>query len=135
MPRLLVLVTMLFTLSACGGSDPVQGVGGTVSLAPELAEQVSPDETVFLFARLPEGPPMPLAIQRLQVKDLPYRFQLDDSHAMTERVLSSVPQVIVVARISRSGQAMPRSGDLEGQSGVVSVGTDGLEILIDQERQ
>ncbi|MFN2349424.1 MAG: hypothetical protein ABR558_07620 [Thioalkalivibrio sp.] len=130
MSRLLVLVSLLFTLVACGGSDTVQGVAGTVSLDPELAEQVSPEETVFLFARLPEGPPMPLAIQRLQVKDLPYRFQLDDSHAMTERVLSSVPQVVVVARVSRSGQAMPRAGDLEGQSGVVSVGTDGLEIMI-----
>jgi len=132
MPRLLVLVTMLFTLAACSGSDTVQGVGGTVSLDPGMAQQAAPEETVFLFARLPEGPPMPLAIQRLQVKDLPYRFQLDDSHAMTERVLSSVEQVIVVARVSRSGQAMPRPGDLEGQSGLVSVGTGGLEIVIDR---
>lgn len=135
MARLLVLVTLVFTLVACGGSDTpetVRGVAGTVSLAPELADQVSPEETVFLFARQPEGPPMPLAIQRLQVKDLPYRFQLDDSHAMTERVLSSVPQVIVVARVSRSGQAMPWPGDLEGQSGVVTVGTGGLEIVINR---
>jgi cytochrome c-type biogenesis protein CcmH len=105
-----------------------------VSIDPQLVGQVSPDDTVFIFARRPEGPPMPLAILRLQVSDLPHEFRLDDSHAMTDQGLSSVDQVLIVARVSRTGQAMPASGDLEGQSGTVSTGTRDLEIVIDRVR-
>ncbi|WP_018953585.1 hypothetical protein [Thioalkalivibrio sulfidiphilus] len=133
-PLILALLLSLL-LAACGGSGPATGISGTVSLDPQLADQVSGEETVFLFARRPAGPPMPLAIQRLQVSDLPYRFQLDDSHAMTDTALSSVDEVIVVARVSRSGQAMPQPGDLEGQSGPVSTaGTTDLNIVIDRVR-
>jgi cytochrome c-type biogenesis protein CcmH len=128
-----LLLSLLMT--ACGGSGPQTGISGTVSLDPQLADQVSAEETVFLFARRPAGPPMPLAIQRLTVGDLPYRFTLDDSQAMTDLALSSVEQAVVVARVSRSGQAMPQSGDLEGESGPVSTtGTDNLEIVIDRVR-
>jgi cytochrome c-type biogenesis protein CcmH len=138
MPRLPALILLTVLLAACGGNgadsgNTVEGgVGGLVSLDPQLADQVTPQETVFLFARRPDGPPMPLAIQRLQVQDLPYRFRLDDSHAMTDMTISSVDRVVVVARVSRSGQAMPASGDLEGQSGPVTTGTGNLEIVIDR---
>ncbi|WP_083908625.1 c-type cytochrome biogenesis protein CcmI/CycH [Thioalkalivibrio thiocyanodenitrificans] len=135
MPRLPALILLTVLLAACGGNgaDSVEGgVGGVVSLDPQLAGQATPGETVFLFARRPDGPPMPLAIQRLQVQDLPYRFRLDDSHAMTDMTLSSVDRVVVVARVSRSGRAMPASGDLEGQSGPVTTGTGNLEIVIDR---
>lgn len=137
MPRLPALILLTVLLAACGGNgaNSVEGgVGGVVSLDPQLADQVTPQETVFLFARRPDGPPMPLAIQRLQVQDLPYSFRLDDSHAMTDMTLSSVDRVVVVARVSRSGQAMPASGDLEGQSGPVTTGTGNLEIVIDRVR-
>jgi cytochrome c-type biogenesis protein CcmH len=74
---------------------------------------------------------MPLAILRKQVKDLPLQFTLDDSMAMTPaNALSGVPQVIVGARVSKSGNAMPQSGDLSGQTGAVKVGATGLKLEI-----
>jgi cytochrome c-type biogenesis protein CcmH len=86
---------------------------------------------VFVFARAAEGSRMPLAIMRKQVKDLPISFTLNDSMAMSPAsALSSVSQVIVGARVSKSGNAMPQPGDLSGQSAPVKVGTTGLKIEI-----
>ena len=133
MYRMISALMLTALLAACGGNTASDtGVSGTVSIDPQLTERVSADDTVFIFARLPEGPPMPLAILRLQVSDLPYEFQLDDSQAMTDMTLSSADRVVVVARVSRTGQAMPSPGDLEGQSGTVSTGSQGLEIVIDR---
>jgi cytochrome c-type biogenesis protein CcmH len=106
-------------------------VSGTVVVASGLAGQASPDDTLFIFARPADGSRMPLAILRKQVKDLPVRFTLDDSLAMSPAMrLSSVPRVIVGARISRTGNAMPQPGDLEGLSEPVAVGSSGLTIEI-----
>jgi cytochrome c-type biogenesis protein CcmH len=106
-------------------------VSGTVTLASALAKQANPDDTVFVFARPAEGSRMPLAILRKQVKDLPLQFTLDDSMAMSPaNALSGASKVIVGARISRSGNAMPQPGDLTGQTATVSVGTSGLQIDI-----
>jgi len=107
-------------------------VSGRVTLAPALAARVQPGDTVFIFARAAEGPRMPLAILRQKASELPITFTLDDSTAMSpEMKLSKFANVVVSARISRSGDAMPRSGDLQGQSGPVKVGSAGLEIVID----
>jgi cytochrome c-type biogenesis protein CcmH len=106
-------------------------VSGTVSLAPALAAKASPEDTVFVFARPAEGSRMPLAIVRKQVKDLPFRFELDDSMAMSPQSrLSAFSQVIVGARVSKSGTAVPEAGDLQGQSQPVAVGTRDLAIEI-----
>ena len=76
---------------------------------------------------------MPLAILRKQVKDLPVEFKLDDSLAMSPAMkLSSFPKVVVGARISKSGEAMPQKGDLTGTSGPVATGSSGLKIEINQ---
>lgn len=107
-------------------------VSGRVSLSPQLAAKVSPGDTVFIFARAVEGPRMPLAIQRKTVADLPITFTLDDSMAMSPAMkLSNFPRVVVGARISKSGNAMPSPGDLSGQLSDVTVGTEGLQIVID----
>ena len=102
----------------------------SVSLDPQLAAQVKPDDTVFVFARAAQGPRMPLAIVRKQARDLPLSVSLDDSLAMSPAmVLSKFSQVSVGARISRSGNAMPQSGDLQGIKSPVAVGKD-LSVAI-----
>ncbi|MDP1900320.1 MAG: c-type cytochrome biogenesis protein CcmI [Rubrivivax sp.] len=108
-------------------------VRGTVRLSPTLAKQAAPADIVFIYARPAEGSRMPLAIQRLQVKDLPAEFSLDDSMAMSPGArLSLFPKVIVSARISKNGQAVPAAGDLVGQSAAVSPDTQGLQIDINE---
>ncbi len=103
-------------------------VRGTVELDPAIAAQVSPDDVVFIFARAANGPRMPLAILRKQVSDLPMSFTLDDSMAMTpEMKLSSFSEVVIGARVSKSGTAMSGAGDVEGLSGVIRL-SDGNEV-------
>ncbi len=107
---------------------------GTVSLAPALSGKVSAQDTVFIFARAATGSRMPLAILRKQVKDLPISFQLDDSQAMSPATrLSAASQVVVGARVSKSGQAMPQPGDLEGLSAPMAVGATGVKLVISGE--
>ena len=107
-------------------------VAGTVRLAGELASKAAPTDTVFVFARAAGGPGAPLAVIRRQVKDLPLDFSLDDSMAMApDRKLSGFPEVVVGARVSRSGDAIPRSGDLQGLSKPVKVGASGVAVVID----
>jgi len=108
-----------------------KSVAGTIKLAPALAAKASPDDTVFVFARATQGPKMPLAILRKQVRDLPLTFTLDDSMAMAPNMaLSNFGEVVVGARVSRSGQAVPQSGDLEGQSAPVKVGSRNIDVVI-----
>lgn len=115
------------------GTPAVAGgaITGVVSLAPELAGKAGPDDTVFVFARPAQGSRMPLAIVRKTVKDLPFDFRLDDSLSMSPAAkLSTAGQVVVGARISKSGQAMPQPGDLEGLSGAIPVGSAGVKVVI-----
>jgi len=108
-------------------------VTGVVTLAPEVAAKANPDDTVFIFARAVEGPRMPLAIVKRQVKDLPVEFSLDDSQAMTPAMkLSNFPEIVVGARISKTAAAAPQSGDLEGLSGTVKVGATDVAVVIDK---
>ena len=107
-------------------------VTGRVTLSPQLAGKVSPGDTVFIFARAIEGPRMPLAIVRKTVADLPISFVLDDSMAMSPAMkLSNFANVVVGARISKTGNAMPSPGDLSGQVNGVKLGAEGLQIVID----
>jgi cytochrome c-type biogenesis protein CcmH len=110
-------------------------IKGTVAMAPSLAGKGSPTDTLFVFAREMNGPPMPVSIVRASRKDLPFTFQLDDSTSpMPSRKLSSAGPVVVVARLSKSGQAMPQSGDLEGTSQPIQSGGEGIAVVIDHER-
>jgi cytochrome c-type biogenesis protein CcmH len=109
-------------------------VSGRVELSAALKAQARPEDTVYVFARNADpagGNRMPLAIVRAQVKDLPLPFALDDSHAMGPGLgLSTATRVVVGARISRSGRAIPQPGDLEGLSAPVDVGTRDVRVEI-----
>ena len=110
-----------------------EALTGTVTLTPALAARTSPDDTVFVLAR-PETGRMPLAVFRATVRDLPLQFRLDDSMAMTPTMkISDMKQVIVAARISKSGNAITQAGDLSGETGPVAPGTTGLKIEIARE--
>jgi cytochrome c-type biogenesis protein CcmH len=103
-----------------------------VELSPELVAAATAEDTVFIFARATQGPRMPLAIVRKQVKDLPVTVTLDDSQAMMPAMkLSNFEQVDIGARISKSGNAMPESGDLQGiVSPVATQSSDTIDITI-----
>lgn len=107
-------------------------ISGTVTLSAALKKGVQPDDTLFVLARPQEGSRMPLAILRKQVKDLPLHFVLDDSLSMSPVAkLSNAGKVVVIARISKNGNAAPAVGDVVGQSAPVAVGTKDLKVEID----
>ena len=111
---------------------PKSGLRREVTLAPAIAARASPTDTVFIFARAVQGPPMPLAVLRKQVRELPVQFALDDSMAMAPGAsLSSSPKVIVGARISKSGSPTAQSGDLQGLSPPVANDASGVTVVID----
>lgn len=95
----------------------------TVKLDPKLVAKVQPADTLFVFARAVNGPPMPLAVARLKASELPAKVTLTDAMAMTPAMrLSNFPKVSIAARISKSGGALPQPGDL--QSAPVEVATN-----------
>lgn len=109
-------------------------LSGTVTLSTAFAGKVSPDDTLFIFARATEGPPMPRAIAVKKVRDLPASFLLTDGMgARPDLKISNVPQLIISARITKSGKAMPESGDLQGFSQKVKPGDKNINIVIDQQ--
>lgn len=117
------------------GREAGAGLRVRVALAGDLAGRVRPQDTVFVFARPVEGPRMPLAVARLRVADLPAELTLDDSSAMSPQMrLSAFERVVVVARVSRSGDVEPQPGDLEGQSGAVA-SRGAVALAIDRERE
>ncbi len=111
-----------------------KSIGGVVELSADLKSRVKPDDIVMVIARAP-GVRMPVAIMRSRVADLPLRFVLNDSLAMTPNMLiSQLSEATVEVRISKSGQAKPEPGDLYSDVQTVKVGTDKLKILVDQIR-
>lgn len=117
------------------GTEAAAGktVSGRVDLAPALKAKAAPDDVVFIFARAAEGPRMPLAVVRTRVADLPREFTLDDSMALSpEFKLSSAGSLRIEARVSRSGDATAKPGDLRGESGPVQPGARKLSIVIDK---
>ena len=114
-------------------ATPGGRISGVARLSPKLAQKVTPGDTVFIFAH-PADSRMPIAILRKQASDLPVSFVLDDSMAMNpDTRLSSFPNVIVSARVSKKGGAMATAGDLQGQTPPVRVGSNGIEVVIDSE--
>lgn len=120
--------------SAPSKADASAGaITGEVSLAPALKDKVAPGDTVYILARRATGPRMPLAVYRTQAGQLPTQFRLDDSMAMDPSTpLSQAGELRIEARISKSGDAMARPGDLSGELSPIKPGTQGLKLKIDK---
>ena len=117
--------------AGAAGALGAEAVSGRISLASGIAAGAAPDDTVFVFARAAQGPRMPLAAFKLKVRDLPADFRLDDSMAMTPAAkISTAAEVLVTARVSKSGDPIPKPGDLEGTSGPLKPGTAGVRLEI-----
>lgn len=86
-----------------------------VDVAPELLARVTPDMRLFVFARSP-AMPMPIVAQNLAVPAFPFTLKLDNSMSMAGAQLEQVPELVIGARLSVSGQAIGQSGDLESLS-------------------
>jgi cytochrome c-type biogenesis protein CcmH len=121
--------------SAAVGAASALNVSGQVRLSAALKSQTSPTDVVFVYAVPANGERMPLALLKTTVAQLPLKFTLDDSSAMLpDRKLSGASQVLVKARISKSGNAIPQPGDWEGSLGPVKVGSTGLDLEIKTQR-
>lgn len=108
-------------------------ITGVVQLATSVKAKVAPTDTVFIYATPADGTRMPLAIVRTTVAALPYAFTLDDSSAMTQANLSSVAQVTLRARISKTGEARAQPGDLGVVLTPVKTGAQGVQLTIEGE--
>jgi cytochrome c-type biogenesis protein CcmH len=105
---------------------------GRIELAARLKDRVKPDDVLFVFARAEKGPPMPLAAMKVRAADLPLDFVFDDSMAMAPGMtLSQFPRVVVMARLSRAGQAAAQAGDLQGASRAVANDAQAVRVVID----
>lgn len=106
----------------------------SVELEEEFLSEVSPSDTVFVFARAVSGPPMPLAASKHMVSELPLSLVLDDSKSMSPQLrLSSANEVRVMARVSKSGQPIAQPGDIETQAVIVSTRTNArANLVLDQ---
>jgi len=115
--------------------DDGEGIRVQVALAPTLFDNAAPTDIVFVLARAENGPPMPLAVSRHRVDELPLDIRLTDAMAMMPAMkLSSFPRVEVVAKVSKSGQAGTQAGDLLAPGQVVDSASppDAVQLLINQ---
>lgn len=114
---------------------PAQGgLKVKVSVAPELAAKIPPNATLFVIARQAGGPPMPVAVEKLPAAGFPREVVLDDGDSpMPTMKLSQLDAVDVLARVSASGDAMPKSGDLEAKA-KPSKTSGAIELVIDSVR-
>lgn len=118
------------------GSDKVaiQTINGTVDISPALKGKVPSNAVIFLFAKPLEGR-MPVAAIRSEAGKLPLKFELNDSMAMNPQMrLTSFKEVTLTARVSLTGEAMAKSGDLEGTLTPVKVGAKDIKLVIDTVR-
>jgi cytochrome c-type biogenesis protein CcmH len=113
-------------------AGPQASVGGSVEIADALKEKIDEQDTIYLIARAGESGP-PLAAARVTMGTFPLPFSLNDSMAMNPaNVLSAHEEVVVVARISKSGNPIAQPGDMEGRVIGVKVGARDVKLVIDR---
>jgi cytochrome c-type biogenesis protein CcmH len=112
---------------------PVASIIVTVDLSKEIMDQVPENADLFILAKAASGPPMPLAVKRLSNNTWPITVVLDDSMAMMPSLkMSNFNEIIITARISKSGVANTKPGDIEGDSGVITVNSKKTHVVIDK---
>ncbi|QWD86648.1 c-type cytochrome biogenesis protein CcmI [Polynucleobacter paludilacus] len=112
-----------------------KGVSGVITITPELASRIKPDELLMVIARKP-GERMPVAVLKTPVSAFPIRFTLDDSLAMNPAALiSQQSEVTVEVRISKTGMAKAEAGDLLSGQQTVKVGSSNIRLTVDQVQQ
>lgn len=108
-------------------------LSGRVELAPALSGQVPPGATLFVVARAAQGPRVPVAVLRQPAAPLPHAFELGDANAMDpSRLLSTAGEIVLEARISLSGDATRKFGDLISEPVAVKPGSTGITLVIDR---
>jgi len=108
-------------------------VSGRVRLSAAMKARTAPDDTVFIFARPVQGSRVPVAIVRTRVGDLPLDYRLDDSSAMVaDMPLSKLDRVVIVARVTKRGDATAQAGDLQATSAPIKVGSQGVNLEINE---
>lgn len=121
------------SISTATAASAPAGISGRAEIAPALRERLQPGDTLFIIARTPQGPRLPLAVLRLPATAAPTEFTLGDEHAMAaDHKLSGQAQVVVEARVSRSGNAMPQAGDVLGRTAVIDSTARGVRVVVDQ---
>ncbi|WP_310492200.1 hypothetical protein [Dechloromonas sp.] len=123
---------------AAAAVEPAVAIGavaGVVTLSPKLKGKVSADDTLFVTAKTPDGAGAPLAVWRYKGSDFPIEFRLDDSSAiMPGRTISQFSEVLVTAKISRSGSAEPSKGDILATPVRARLGNTTLVVELNSER-
>lgn len=110
-------------------------VAGVVTLSPKLKGKLAADDTLFVVAKAPDGSGPPLAVGRFKGNDFPIEFRLDDNSAVIPgRSISQYSEVLVSAKISKSGSADAAKGDLLASPVKAQVGNTTLAIELDAER-
>jgi cytochrome c-type biogenesis protein CcmH len=120
---------------APSADSTTDGIRVQVALSPDLIEQAEAGDIVFVLARAEQGPPMPLAVARHRIDELPLDIRLTDAMAMMPAMkLSSFDRVEVVAKVSKTGQAATQTGDLLADAQIVETGSppDTVQLLINQ---
>ncbi|MBP5986504.1 MAG: hypothetical protein KA538_04900 [Azonexus sp.] len=121
--------------AAAEPSVPTGAVGGVVTISPKLQGKVAAGDTLFVTAKAPDGSGPPLAVWRYKGNDFPIEFRLDDSSAiMPGRTISQFPEMLVSAKVSKSGSAEPAKGDILAAPVKTKLGNTTLAIELNSER-
>jgi cytochrome c-type biogenesis protein CcmH len=111
-----------------------QGVSGQIEITPDLKAKIKAGDVLMVIARKP-GERMPVAVLKTAITTFPMQFVLNDALAMSPTALiSQLPEVLIEVRISKTGMAMPESGDLISQPQTIKVGASNARLIIDQVR-
>lgn len=117
-------------------SAGAQALTVKVALDPDFASRVRlrGDASVFIIARVPGGPPMPVAVEKRSLQELPLTVTLDDGDSpMPTQKLSALKEVELVARLSASGNAIRQEGDLDSRPVRVTLPADSpVELVLGQ---